>query len=132
MRTIANDDAAGNLRVRNDQHIASNLHVVSNMHKVVDLGAFANDRIAKRTAVYAAVGADLNIVSDPNSAKMEKFFQLSGVVPLITETVGTDDRPWMNDDPRPNPATSDEHDICVENRKGPDLASGADDHVRSD
>ena len=68
------------------------------LYKIVDLYAFLDPRLAKARAVDGGIRADLNIIIDLNDPELLNLF-LSAINHFKTETIRTDHRAAVNDDP---------------------------------
>lgn len=53
--------------------MAAYLDVVTDLNEVIDLGAFADDRVTRRASVDTGPGADLHIVLNDHAAKLRHF-----------------------------------------------------------
>ena len=53
-----------------DHAAAADADIVGDLHEIVDLGAFADDRVGHRAAIDRGVGADLDIVLDDDAADL--------------------------------------------------------------
>ena len=78
-----------------NQGAFADFDVVRDLHEVVDLGAFANDRWAQRTAVNRHVRADFHVVADDDVADL-RHLAVNAAVLHITETVRANHRAGMN------------------------------------
>src|SRR5262249_54427417 len=67
---ISKGSAAGNAGLRHDHAMAANDDIVADLHHVVDLGALADDRIAKRTTIDRCSSADLYIVLNDDASDL--------------------------------------------------------------
>ena len=70
---IAELDRPGYADLRNQQTMPPNRDVVSNLDLIIDLGAFADNRIAIGAAVDRGIGADLDVVLDNDAADLGNF-----------------------------------------------------------
>jgi hypothetical protein len=71
---------------------------VRNLHEIVDLHALLNPRSAKTRAINGRVCADLDIIVDLNDAELLNLL-LPAINHFKTETIRTDHRAAVNDDP---------------------------------
>src|SRR5262249_14700664 len=76
--------------------VSADVAVVTDHDEVVDLGAVADDGPTERGAVDGGVGADLNVVAEPNGAKLRNLF-VSAVDHAEAESVATDDGAGVHD-----------------------------------
>ena len=81
----------GDADAARDRRVIADAHVVADLHLVVDLHAPADDGVASRATVDAAVGADLDVVADDDPAELLDLHPLAAIG-REAEAVGTDDR----------------------------------------
>src|SRR6516162_1821897 len=95
---VADRNAARYADLRDNQAMAADRAVVSDLHEIVDLGAFADHRIAGSAAVDSSVRTDLDVVLDDDAPGLRDF-----LVTLrrrqIAEAVLPDADTRMDDDP---------------------------------
>ena len=65
--------AAGNADLADDHAVPADLRVVPDLHQIIDLGAFADHRVAQRAAVDGGAGADLDPVLDDDAAELRNL-----------------------------------------------------------
>ena len=70
---ISDDRAAGYAGQSRNQAMPPDADVVRDLHEIVDLGALADDGIARRAAIDRDVGADLDIVLNDHAAGLRDF-----------------------------------------------------------
>ena len=131
-RTAGDPYAGRNCRVCTD------MHVVSYLYLIVQFYAVLNDRVINRSPVYRGIGADFDIITDPDAAYLR---HLDPVIPLHCnpETVGTNHGARMYDYPFSDGAIMIKRDIRVQHAAvthshasthispGADAAIGTDD-----
>src|SRR5436190_8004677 len=64
--------------LRHDQAVLADAHVVADLHLIVDLRSFADDGLAERRAIDAAVRANLDVVLDARDADLRDLPMLAG------------------------------------------------------
>ena len=72
LNAVAERHRAGQPDLAGDQAAAADADVVRDLHEVVDLGAFADDRVGHRAAIDGGVGADLDVVLDDDAADLRQ------------------------------------------------------------
>src|SRR5579871_1688646 len=77
--------------------MAANDNVVGDLNKVVDLGPFANNRIANPTPIDRRSSSDLDIVFNYNNAEL-RHLEMAGRLHDETEPVLADVTTWMDND----------------------------------
>ena len=77
--------------------MAADDDVVADLHEVVDLGALADDRVARRAAIDRRVGADLDVVLNDDAAHL-RHLQMPARAEREAETVLADAHARMQDD----------------------------------
>ncbi len=95
-RVIFDHHAAGESRLRRDDHMTPDPAVVSNVHQVVELAAFADGSNAQRGAIHAGISANLHVVGDHHPAHLRKFF-VSSLGQDKAKTVGSNDAARVQD-----------------------------------
>ncbi len=122
--------------------VAANGDVVADLDQVVDLAAFADDGIVKRTAVDGAARADLDPVLDDDPSGL-RYLQVPLRAHHVAEPVLANAAAGMDDDVIANQRTKHRRicpDIAVpadpdprpDHGAGPDHRSRPDFNVRSD
>src|SRR5262249_6343633 len=133
---------------RGDQAVASDRDVVRDLDEIVDLGALADYRVARRPTVDCGVGSDLDVVLNDDAPGLRNL-----LVPLrrreVAEAVLADAGAGMNDHavadqgvgpagPSPDCALSADtdagpyHRACRNQRTGADFSPRTDDRQRID
>ena len=54
--------------------MATNSNVVADLDEVIELYAVFDHRVVQRTSIYAGIGANLDVVTDPDCAQLLYFF----------------------------------------------------------
>ena len=70
---IADIGRARYTHLRHDHAMSADRDVVSDLHEIIDLGAFADDRVAVGAAINRRVRADFNVVLDDDPADLRNF-----------------------------------------------------------
>ena len=102
-RTAAHDDPIfENSGARQPAHtrdyaIATDTAVVAYLNKIVDLGAFTDDRIAECASIDCGVGAKLDAVLDDDTPQLGNL-AMPICAQLESETFSPDDDAGLNDD----------------------------------
>ena len=122
MTKSPNRDTARDTDIAGDQAMPPDDDVVADLDQIVDLGAFADDRIAVAAAVDRRVGADLDVVLDDDPADLRNL-QMSGPAGNIAESVLADADARVEDD-----AIADQR--VDDGRPGADRRFAADPHAR--
>jgi hypothetical protein len=94
---IAQPGAAGDANLRNEEAMFANAHVVSNLDEVVNFGAIANSRRAKRAAIHGDIRADLDVVTNDDISNLWDF-AVDALVKHVAEAVRTNHGAGMNAD----------------------------------
>ena len=64
--------------------------IVAKLDLIIELDAILDDRVPDSTAVDAGIGADFDIVANPDTAQL-RHFQIGVLIPDKTKTVCADD-----------------------------------------
>src|ERR1700751_4146880 len=83
---VAQNNAAGEPALADNDAIAPDHDVMSNLDKVIDLGSFPDDGIAAGAAVYGGAGADFHIVLNDHPAELRNL-GVPGCTHLIAKSV---------------------------------------------
>ena len=75
----------------------ANVDVVSNLHEIVEFDTIADHRVIDRAAVNRRIGADFNVIPDPDTANLRNLHQTSPVVLCKAEAVRSNDGAGMHD-----------------------------------
>src|SRR5665647_788581 len=88
--------AAGHTDTARHGRVFANVNVVTNLDQVVEFDAVFDDRVLQSTSVDAGVGANFNIIANPDSAQLFNFFP-SACIRSKAKTISTDDDAGMHD-----------------------------------
>ena len=104
---------------------------MGHLHQIVDLATGADSRLAQQPTIHRAVGTDLDIVFENDSATV---FELDvGIVMVrIPESIATHHYTGMKNAALTNPRVCVKNDPGIQNRVPPDTAIAADDNVGMD
>src|SRR5713101_3952082 len=121
---VADLTGAGHADLADQNHVLSDVAVVPDLHQVVDLRAAADDRRAHGGAVDGGIGADLDVVLDDESPDLGDLL-VRGSVEGITEAIGAEDGPGVDDHAIPNADPVAYHDPRVQHHVGSEHRSAA-------
>src|SRR6185312_6563901 len=75
---IADVGAAGDADQGDDEAVPPDMDVVSDLNQIIDLGAFADHRVAQRATVDGGVGPDLDPVLDDHAPQLRRLGMAAG------------------------------------------------------
>jgi hypothetical protein len=115
---------SGNSHLRGDEAVPANRHVVGDLYEVIELRAFADERVTGRPAIDGRVCAYFDAVLNNDASDLENFY-MSAFVRHESEAVLPDRYAWMDNDVIA--------DSCVrDDSAGADRAMAPDGDVRAD
>jgi hypothetical protein len=94
--TVAYCCTAGHPNLGNQNAMTPYAHIVANLNQIVDLGAFADHRVIKRTPIDGGVGTDFDMVLNDHTAYLRDLEQSPGTR-SIAKSVLTYAGSGMND-----------------------------------
>ncbi len=110
---MAHASAAGDSDLRDDDRMGADRDVMGDLDQVVDLGALLDDCLAQCGAIDRHIRAQFNIVFDRDPAKLGNLV-VPSLILHIAETVASDDRATVHDDPGANRAAFSDDDVRIE------------------
>ena len=127
---IADHGRARNAALRHQHAMAADDDVVGDLHQIVDLGPFADDRIAVGAAVDRRTGADLDVVLDDDAADL-RHLEVPARPEREAEAVLADVDAGMDDDAVADERAGDRR-LGADDAVAADADAGADDRIGAD
>ena len=127
---IADHGRAGNAALRHQNAMAADDDVVGDLHQIVDLGPFADDRVAVGAAVDRRPGADLDVVLNDDAADL-RHLEMPARPEREAEAVLADMDAGMDDDAVAD-QRADDRRLGADDGVAADAHAGADDRVGAD
>src|SRR5262245_19264685 len=134
--TILDHDAAGDAALGNDDAVAADRYIVSDLDQVVDLGAFADHRVAIGAAIDRRPSADLHFVLNNDPTNLHDL-AVAACPHEIAESILPDRAAGMDDHAISYQAVRNRHvgtdgAVAADAHAGSDCGTCVDDRARSD
>ena len=94
-------------------------HVMGDLDQVIDLGALLDQRLADGGSIDRNISAEFDVILDRDPAELRNLI-VSSLILHIAESVASDNRAAVDDDPRADGAAFPDDDVGIEQRIVPD------------
>ena len=94
-------------------------HVMGDLDQVIDLSALLDHRLADGGSINRNIGAEFDVILNRDPAELRNLI-VPSLILHIAESVASDDRTAVNDDPRADGAAFPDDDVGIEQRIVPD------------
>src|ERR1019366_616246 len=123
--------AAGDTGAAGDRRVRTDMHVVPDLDQIVELDTVLDDGVIQRTAVYASVGADFDVVTDQHPAYLRDLAP-DAMVLRDAEAVGPNHRAGVHQRTLAEAAPRINGDARMQAAGGADLDPIAEVAARAD
>ena len=126
----ADSGATRDTHTGSDSCMGADKNIMRNLHLIIDPDTGLNHGVAQCTAVYTAIGAYFDIISNSDTTDLGHFFPAS-LRTSLTKTVAADDNTGVQHDVITKAGTSQHGDACNQLALTTDLNTGSDNTCRA-